>query len=276
MKLSRFCFLVLFSFTACSQSELAEKPVDLESKHLVIPHWKLPGVEVEHDRYWFCSDIDTAFQHPLSIEVLNLSDSIGPNQAKQLIDGLPKLKNLNSLWFSGHRNLNLEPFFEVLQSLNNLHELQIDSYNFSLLGKIRKLKQLKNLTLKQIPFREVPIDFLNGMTLKSLTIVGGDKGFNFSGRLSPNNPLEELTISRNNDKELNYQIYKLNNLQLLSIEFSSTSSINPAIASLLKLKKLQICLSPISKDEAKIAMLRQLLKGKCDVLTERDLPLPPY
>ncbi len=273
MKLSIICLSVLLATSACQPEE---KPVKVENKSAVIPSWKLPGVEAKNERYWFCNEMDTAFQHPLSVKVLNLRDSIGPKEAKRLISGLPKLKNLNTLWISGQPNLNLEPLFEVLQSSDSLKELRITRCNLNILGKIKRLKRIKTLYLDEISIQKVHISFLDDMKLKSLTIIGHKNGFSFSGKLHPGNSLEELIIVYNNEKEINQQLLKLNNLQALSISASAVSSISPSITSLLKLKTLEISFTPLSKDEAKITKLRQLLKGKCTVLTEQDMPPPPH
>jgi Leucine-rich repeat (LRR) protein len=271
MKLSSIYFLILLSISDCSQ---AEKPVETESKSAAIPNWKLPGVEAENERYWFCSYIDTAFQHPLSVKTLNLRDSIGTEDAKRLIAGLPKLKNLNALWFSGQRNLNLEPFFEALQTSDSLQELMISGCKINLMGKISKLKHLRKLIIEESNMREVPISFLNNMNLKSLTIKEYDNAFRFTGNLRPNNSLKELWILGCSEKVLNNEIYKLTNLKDLAVYSSSLVSILPKIVHLESLKELMIADCPLSKDENELIALRKQLYGKCSVKTEKDIPLP--
>ncbi|MDB5233086.1 MAG: domain disease resistance protein [Hymenobacter sp.] len=271
MRLSIICLLVLLAIAACQPEE---KSVKTENKSAVIPNWKLPGVEAENERYWFCSYVDTAFQHPLSVKTLNLRDSIGAEDAKRLIAGLPKLRNLNTLWFSNQRNLNLEPFLEALQTSDSLQELMISGCKVNLLGKISNLKHLRKLVLQENNMRKVPISFLNFLNLESLTIRDYDTPFRFTGKLRSNNSLKELWISGCSEKDLNSEIYRLTNLRRLSVYESALESISPDIKSLKSLEELMVARCPLSGDENALIALRNQLHGKCSVKTEQDIPLP--
>lgn len=271
MKPSSFCLLILISFSACSQ---AEKPVQIEDESLSMPTWTLPGVESENERFSFCRSIDTASKHPNAVKYLFLNDSLSVEDAEKLVVVLPKLKNLISLSFLDQPQLNLEPFFEALQSSDSLQELHIDNCKIKLQGELRNLKRLKRLELWENNLREVPIDFLNSLNLERFEIKDWGNPFRFIGKLKPNNSLQDLWILGCNEKKLNPEFYKLTNLKRLSVHNSALVSVLPDIERLKSLEELMVADCPLSKDENALIALRNQLHGKCSVKTEKDIPLP--
>jgi len=268
MKPFLFYVLILLTFSACSK---AEKPVEIESKSVAVPTWKLPGVEAENERFNICESVDTASLHPNAVKYLFISDSLGIEEAKKLVYVLPRLKNLISLSFLNQSHLNLEPVFEAVQSSDSLQELHIDNCKINLRGKIRNLKRLKRLELWANNFREVPIDFLNSLNLERFEIKDWDNLFRFIGKLEPNNPLQDLWILGCSEKKLNSEFYKLTNLKRLSVHNSALESISPDITSLKSLEELMVDDCPISKNENALIALRNQLHGKCSVKTEQDI-----
>lgn len=268
---SSFCLLILLTLSACSQ---AEKPVEIESKSAAIPVWKLPGVEAESERFGFCRSVDTASLHLNAVKYLFLDDSLGVEEAKKLVNILPKLKNLISLSFLNQPQLNLEPVFEALQSSDSLQELHIDNCKIKLQGELRNLKRLKRLELWENNLREVPIDFLNSLNLERFEIKDWGNPFRFIGKLKANNPLKYLWILGCNEKKLNNEFYKLTNLKRLSVHNSALVSVSPDIVQIKSLEELMVVDCPLSKDENALIALRNQLNGKCSVKTEKDIPLP--
>jgi Leucine-rich repeat (LRR) protein len=271
MKPFRFYCLILLSISACSQ---AEKPVEKESTSVAIPNWKLPGVEAENERFSFCESVDTASLHPNAVKYLFLSDSLGVEDSKKLVNVLPRLKNLISLSFLNQSQLNLEPVFEAVQSSDSLQALHIDNCKINLRGKIRNLKRLKRLELWANNISEVPIDFLNSLNLERFEIKDWDNPFRFIGKLKHDNSLQDLWILGCSEKKLNSEFYKLTNLKRLSVHNSALVSVSPDIVRIKSLEELMIADCPLSKDENALILLRNQLHGKCSVKTEKDIPLP--
>ena len=271
MKPFLFYALILLTFSSCSK---AEKPAEIESKSVVVPNRKLPGVEAENERFSFCRSVDTASLHPNVVKYLFLDDSLGIEDAKKLVSVLPRLKNLISLSFLDQPQLNLESVFESIQSLDSLQELHIDNCKIKFGGNIRNLKKLKRLELWENNLREVPIDFLNSLNLERFEIKDWGNSFRFIGKLKPNNPLQNLWILGCSEKKLNDEFYKLTNLKRLSVHNSALVSVSADVVRLKSLEELMVADCPLSKDENALITLRKQLHGKCSVETEKDIPLP--
>ena len=211
-------------------------------------------------------------QHPALINTLLLGDSLGANEIMKLVRGLPKLKNLSSLWIYSQESLDLEPVFEALQSSDSLRELVIKKCTIRFTGKITALKQLRSIRIENDAMK-IPLEILNSLSLKSFSIGNYNTPFCFTGKLKPNNSLQELEIKGGSEENLNVELYKLKNLKTLSITYSALKFISNDVKRLKNLKNLKIESCPLSKNQEAMAKLRSQVNEKCAILTERDIKL---
>ena len=190
------------------------------------------------------------------------------SKTEYLNENIQRLTNLEQLFIVNNHTLDLEKLFGELRHLKKLEHLQLKDCKIRVTGNLKKLKNIRKLVLIRNKLTVIPLDFISSLFLDELIV--GEEGFVFTGQLSSRTSLKSLDFSGNNEQRLNKELFKLKQLAQLSVFNSDLHHLSPRIVQMASLNKLSILACPLSRNRDELSRLREMLQGKCEIITDEN------